>query len=338
MYKVFFSYSSEDHSFLEELKKRLILLQREGLINEIWYDRNISAGKEKQKELDEHLNSSHIILLLVSPDFIASDYCYGKEATKAIERYDQGEAIVIPVILRPSSWKNTRFGKLQALPRNGKPLNDPSWKPRDKAYMEVAEGIRDAIQELSQKHPLTESPLSENTPKAASIIELSRQSNPRNIAPQNSTIATAESNESSPSSSSANQPTHSSDKKPEQPGILRDYRERLAQMEAAIDLGGSYTLSEHFVGQLNRLLVEIIATIRTISIPLLETGYYFKSKDEMVENLRQARIYSIMAKEAIHPADLSRRILRSIGPEKPVDFYQHLNTCRAYLEDALKNW
>lgn len=338
MYKVFFSYSSEDHSFLEELKKRLIPLQREGLINEIWYDRNISAGKERQKELDEHLNSSHIILLLVSPDFIASDYCYGKEATKAIERHDRGEAIVIPVILRPSSWKNTRFGKFQVLPRNGKPLNDASWKPRDKAFIEVVEGIRDAIQELSQKHPLTESPLSENTAQARSTTELSQQSSPGNTALKISTIVASESNKSSPLSSSTNQPTHLSDQKPELSGTLRDYRERLAQMEAAIDLGGFYTLSEHFVEKLNRLLVEIIASIRTTSVPLFETGHYFKSKDEMMENLRQARIYSIMAKEAIHPTDLSRRILRSIGPEKPVDFYQHLNTCRAYLEDALKNW
>src|SRR5260370_1582456 len=90
--------------------------------------------------------------------------------------------------------------------------------------------------------------------------------------------------------------------------------------------------------KLNRLLVEIIATIRTTSIPLHETGNYFKSKDEMIENIRQARIYLIMAMEVIHPADLSRRILRDMGPEQPVDFYRHLNTCRAYLKDALKNW
>lgn len=336
--KVFFSYSFKDHSFLEELKKHLIPLQREGLINEIWYDRNISAGKEREKEIDEHLSSSHVILLLVSPDFIASEYCYGKEVIKAIERHDQGEAIVIPVILRPSSWENTLFGKLQPLPRNRKPINDPSWKTRDKAYVEVAEGIRDAIQELSQKHPLTESPLPEYTANTASIIELSRQSNSRDIASKMSTIVTSESNEFSPSSSGTNRPTQSLDKKPELHGILKDYRERLAQMETAIDLGGYYTLTGHFAEKLNRLLVEIIATIRTTSIPLHETGNYFKSKDEMIGNIRQARIYLIMAMEVIHPADLSRRILRDMGPEKPVDFYQHLNTCREYLEDALKNW
>ena len=140
---------SIDEKLRNELAKRLALLKRNGLITD-WYDRNIDAGAEWAHEIDIHLNSAELILLLVCPDFIASDYCYNLEMARALERHEAGESSVIPIILRPVSWKETPFGKLQALPEGGKAVT--TWSNRDEAYLQIAEGIRKAVEKLSEKN------------------------------------------------------------------------------------------------------------------------------------------------------------------------------------------
>src|SRR5713101_6405857 len=97
--KIFFCYAHKDEALLNQLKVHLIPLQRQGLID-IWHDRDISAGTEWEQEISQHLNAAQIILLLVSPDFMASAYCYGIEMQRALERHELGEARVIPIILR----------------------------------------------------------------------------------------------------------------------------------------------------------------------------------------------------------------------------------------------
>jgi hypothetical protein len=124
----------------------LSLLKRENVIAE-WSDRQILPEKDWVVEIDDHLNSSQVILLLVSVDFIASDYCFGKEMTRAIESHQSGEAKVIPIILRSCQWQTAPFGRLQALPRGAKPVT--SWFNRDEAFTSVAQGIRLACKELS---------------------------------------------------------------------------------------------------------------------------------------------------------------------------------------------
>jgi hypothetical protein len=121
--KVFLSYAHDDEHLKIALEKHLSLLQRQGLIK-IWYDRDISAGKEWEKEIDTNLNKAQIILLLVSPDFVASDYCYSIEMHRAMKLHERGEALVIPVILRPTDWEYTPFSKLQVLPKD---YNGPSF-------------------------------------------------------------------------------------------------------------------------------------------------------------------------------------------------------------------
>src|SRR5436305_11535747 len=97
--EVFFSYAHEDEAFLKDLEKHLQNLKRQGLIS-TWYDRDIEAGKGWEEEIDRHLNTADIIVLLVSPDYMASDYCYSIEMKRAIERHERGEARVVPVLLR----------------------------------------------------------------------------------------------------------------------------------------------------------------------------------------------------------------------------------------------
>ncbi len=145
--KIFCCYAHKDERLLNKLKIQLRPLQREGLID-IWHDLDIYAGTEWEREINEHLNTAKIILLLVSPDFIDSEYCYGSEMKQAIQRHEQGEAHVIPIILRPVYWQGSPFGKLQALPKDAKPVMSTSWHSQDEAFFNVAEGIRRAVKLL----------------------------------------------------------------------------------------------------------------------------------------------------------------------------------------------
>ena len=119
--EVFFSYSHKDEQLRDELAKHLSILKRQGIIT-AWHDREISAGTEWAGEIDAHLNTARIILLLISADFLASDYCYDMELTRAMERHAAKEARVIPVILREVDWKGAPFGQLQALPKDAVPV------------------------------------------------------------------------------------------------------------------------------------------------------------------------------------------------------------------------
>jgi predicted ATPase len=143
--ELFYSYAHTDERWRKRLDIHLSNLQRQGFIV-AWHDRNISAGMTWASEIDAHLNTAHIILLLISPDFIASEYCYSIEMKRAMERHQAGEARVIPVILRPTDWEGTPFKQLQALPTNAKAVT--LWSNSDAALLDVVNGIREAVKEL----------------------------------------------------------------------------------------------------------------------------------------------------------------------------------------------
>src|SRR4051794_23858837 len=106
--KVFFSYSHVDETMRDQLEVQLSMLKRQGVID-TWHDRRIGAGQEIDGSISRNLEDSDIILLLVSPNFLASDYCYDKEMLCAMERHERGEAAVIPVILRACEWHHAPF-------------------------------------------------------------------------------------------------------------------------------------------------------------------------------------------------------------------------------------
>lgn len=143
--EVFYSYSHRDEKFRDELEKSLTMLKRDGIITG-WHDRKIGGGEEWAGAIDEHINSARIILLLISADFLASDYCYDIEVKRAMERHEAGEALVIPVILRPVDWSSAPFGKLQGFPKDAKPIT--KWSNRDEAFKDVALGIRKVAEKL----------------------------------------------------------------------------------------------------------------------------------------------------------------------------------------------
>lgn len=145
--EVFFSYSHKDEELRNELANHLTMLKRQGIIS-AWHDREISAGAEWANAIDEHLDVADLILLLISANFLASDYCFDLELKRAMERHELREAHVVPIILKPVDWSGAPFGKLQALPKNAKPIT--TWQDRDEAFLNVAQGVRRTVEEIAK--------------------------------------------------------------------------------------------------------------------------------------------------------------------------------------------
>jgi TIR domain len=153
--RVFYSYAHEDKALRDELEKYLMALKRQGLI-EPWHDRDISAGKDWKHEIDTYLNRAQIILLLISKNFIHSDYCYGIELSRAIQRGKANEATIIPILLRPCDWEELSFSEYQVLPKNQQPISSRYWRNQDEAFREVAKGIREVVQQYIDRQQLIE--------------------------------------------------------------------------------------------------------------------------------------------------------------------------------------
>jgi hypothetical protein len=145
MVNVFISYSHRDDELRAELETHLSLLKRQGIVR-TWYDREIGAGEEIDSRVSAELEKADIILLLVSPYFLASDYCYEIEMQRAMERHREGTARVIPVILHPCDWQHAPFKGLKAVPDDGKPVS--SFPNRHDAFLQITRAIREAATAL----------------------------------------------------------------------------------------------------------------------------------------------------------------------------------------------
>lgn len=152
MHKVFFSYSHKNESVRDELEVHLSMLKRQGVI-QAWHDRRITSGSEINGEISKELENADIILLLVSPYFLASDYCYDIEMTRAMEKHELGEARVIPIILDPCDWHHAPFGRLLAAPSDSKPIS--KFANQHDAYLDIVKSIRMVIKELGLGPDLT---------------------------------------------------------------------------------------------------------------------------------------------------------------------------------------
>lgn len=138
---IFYSYSHRDARYREALQLGLAGLERQKLVRG-WYDGHIQAGGEWKKEIADQLTSADVVLLLISPHFGASDFCL-REMEHALERYDMGEARVVPVLVRPFEWRGAPYLKLNHLPANGKPIT--KWRNKDEVYFLIAKGLWELI-------------------------------------------------------------------------------------------------------------------------------------------------------------------------------------------------
>lgn len=143
--RVFYSYSHKDEQLRNLLETHLKILQRRGLVS-AWHDRMIAAGDEWRDSIDSNLERADIILLLISSDFTASDYCWDQEMRRSLERHKSGEARVVPIILRPVNWEGAPFAELQALPTNARPVT--TWENMDSAWTNISKGIEQLAKEM----------------------------------------------------------------------------------------------------------------------------------------------------------------------------------------------
>jgi|SRR5579859_1171143 len=143
--ELFYCYAHEDRALRDKLDAHLATLRRRGLVT-AWFDGEIVPGAPWEEEIETHLNTADIILLLISPEFIQSDYCYSKEMKRALERHRVKEARVVPILLRPVDWIGTPFSALQMLPSDARPVT--SWPDRDEALEDVAKGVRKVVNDL----------------------------------------------------------------------------------------------------------------------------------------------------------------------------------------------
>jgi hypothetical protein len=169
---LFFSYTHKDEALRDELEVHLAMLKRERLI-EAWHDRRILAGDLLDTTISEKLDSADIILLLCSPEFLNSKYCYDVEMQRAMERHERGECRVIAVILRPCEWQRTPFAKLIVTPTDGRPVS--KWPDHDDAFQDVVKQIRAALPNVPASTPTVAVP----TPHASRVVALPRSSNLR---------------------------------------------------------------------------------------------------------------------------------------------------------------
>lgn len=141
----FISYAHNDEAARRLLEIHLTPLRLEGLLDE-WHDRLIQPGTDWKSVIDKHLDCANLILLLVSPDFLNSEYCLGVETKRAMQLHEMGTARVVPILLRACQWEHTSIGKLQALPTGAVPVSE--WSDVNTAYKDIADGLRGSCRDL----------------------------------------------------------------------------------------------------------------------------------------------------------------------------------------------
>ncbi len=146
---IFIAYSHNDLIYKDQLKKFMRPLLNSGQVK-VWDDRDIEAGREWEAEIKERLYGADVILLLVSPDSLDSDYFYGKEVEVSLQRHAKGEAVVVPVILRPCLWEDTPISILEALPTKAKPVTQ--WPSQDEAFTDVAKSLGKITKRLLEQN------------------------------------------------------------------------------------------------------------------------------------------------------------------------------------------
>jgi hypothetical protein len=146
---LFISYSHEDQRYMNQLTTHLIILRSQEVIAD-WNDQKLIPGDDWRQNIDDRIDAADCMLLLVSPDFLASEFCYSVEMKRALEKRRDGHALVIPVIVRPADWRHSPLAGLQALPKDAKPIKE--WASRDRAWLDVANGLRRALAHWSSAH------------------------------------------------------------------------------------------------------------------------------------------------------------------------------------------
>ncbi|MBA2679802.1 MAG: toll/interleukin-1 receptor domain-containing protein [Ktedonobacteraceae bacterium] len=119
---VFYAYADKDQVWQEHLSTHLANMRQQELIDE-WHEEKISAGTDREQAIKQHLAEADLILLLLSPDFLASPFYSSSMLAAALERHQRGKVCIIPILLRPVDMKGSRLSELEALPKDKVPIS-----------------------------------------------------------------------------------------------------------------------------------------------------------------------------------------------------------------------
>lgn len=145
--RIFVSYSHVDSAIRDKLEVHLAALKRDGVVT--WYDGDMQAGDALDREISRALRRSHLFVALLSPDYLASNYCWKLEYQRAMGRRARGTLRVAAVVVRPCDWKATTAAGFKLLPTDGKPVS--RWRSQDQALLDVTQGIRKAVQAIRKE-------------------------------------------------------------------------------------------------------------------------------------------------------------------------------------------
>lgn len=142
---LFYSYSPKDNKLRERLDLHLTAFKRKGLIT-TWSEHEVTPGGDVSQQVIDKLSMANIILLLISADFIASDFCYSIHMERILLKHKARATRVVPILLRPVHWTDAPFGQLQPLPAPNSPVS--TWRDREGAFFKIAQGIEKVALEL----------------------------------------------------------------------------------------------------------------------------------------------------------------------------------------------
>lgn len=136
---------NEDKILCNNLSTQLKSLKHRYRLD-VWFNNDVPAGSVVQEEFVNHLTSADVILLLISPDFLADDHLYPLIG-QALKQRTEVNVEVLPIILRPSNWESTQLKDISVLPENREPIT--LWESRDNAFLNVIQNIDRIIQKRS---------------------------------------------------------------------------------------------------------------------------------------------------------------------------------------------
>jgi hypothetical protein len=139
MSNLFISYSHVDTNVLDRLHTHMAILKQEGKVS-AWFDREILPGGDLDFSINEKLIAADIFIAIVSPDYLHSKYCYQIEFKAALSRMEAGELVIVPIIAEPCDWQASPFGKMKAIPTDGKAISD--WVNKNTAYLNIIQELR----------------------------------------------------------------------------------------------------------------------------------------------------------------------------------------------------
>ena len=138
---IFFSFSHKDVAWAERLTMYLKVAERRGVIS-LWDEERIQPGQKWKDEIREALNTTSIAILMVSPDYLASDFILDEEVPELLRRRQEEGLIVLPVIVRPCLWHTVDWlRQLQFWPKDARPLTSLSNNELDRELVDFVQFI-----------------------------------------------------------------------------------------------------------------------------------------------------------------------------------------------------